>query len=127
VSRRPQLVDVDIIRPWLSDQLLDRTADSHSPTARKYFGSDGSLRVIPSHLEVLMPDEIRISGENSADAHLLQKWAGDSACCRVVCNNIAIQIAPSTVRLSASGELRGRVAGLDPLLFAIVSSHRISN
>lgn len=126
ISRFPHAVEVELTRHWLSDELLDRTLANRSDVATTYFGVDGPMRVIPFRLWILLPDEVRVDLRTSGKPDSIKKWSNSFLCCRVTCGQTVVQLAPATVTLAGQEVLRGREAGMDPTLFAIVSRHRIA-
>lgn len=127
ISRFPRAVEVELTRHWLSDELLDRTLADDSNIAKNYFGVDGPIRVIPFRLWILLPDEVRVDLRTSGNADLIKKWGNRFLCCRVTCGDTVLQLIPATVTLAGQDVLRGHEAGMDPILFAIVSRHRIAH
>jgi hypothetical protein len=125
LSSFSRLLEVELVRPWLSDHLLDEYSVNRLSAGREYFnGPERKLGVIPSRLWVLMADEIIVQPEDKAAQTTVADWAREPSCCMAVCANQTLSLDPgSPVRL-ANGDLRFIRRDAPPLLYAIVSRVR---
>jgi hypothetical protein len=121
----PRVVEVQLKRPWLSDELLDNYERRTSSTTSAFFGgSDRRLGVIPSRLWVLMAEEVQFDVASTDDRHAMERWAKESRCCTATCDELSMSLNPLNAFRIKDGTYRLRRAAAVPLLFAIVSRKR---
>lgn len=125
VALLPRLLEVNLDRRWLSDALLDEALGRKGPLTSKYFAFDGELRLVPSRLWVLLPADVWIEPETEKDRAHIVNWGNDNNCCRIVCNESAILLSPTTFRENKDKTFTLRRADKSPLLYAIVSRRRL--
>ncbi len=125
---RPRIMQFKIIRPWLSDQLVNNIhsqSGRYQEIAKKYFDRDGGLRVIPSHIWVLMPELIEFQSSSGSSDDKLLSYISEGKCCRLVCEREVFDLSNITSLVSGRKEkFQATRRGLDPVVFAIVSRKR---
>jgi hypothetical protein len=123
-STYPRVLKLSILRPWLNSALLDAKRRD-SLVAAAHFGPDGALRAVPAFLWVLMPQEMQLKFQDDVARDQAAAWANARNCCRIVCGESQITLAPwSVVRRQEDGLLAGDIGGSAPTLFAVVSRRR---
>jgi hypothetical protein len=128
IERHPRVLEVQLQRLWLADELLDNSAKSHGRIADKYFGVSGSLKNIPSAVWILMADDLHIDPVTESDATIINNWRSSGDCCQVTCAGVTVTLSPTTITpLDARKKSwSGVVAGSTPSLFAVISRHRVA-
>jgi hypothetical protein len=126
VVSQPRLVEIRLDRRWMSDALMDSLSNRPGRAARE-FSQQGELRLVPSRFWVLMPEVVTFSLADPAGAAVVQRWASDGTCCKVVCLDSDVRLSPLTVRRQRSEAFVGIRADVDPMLYAVVSRRRMSN
>lgn len=120
----PRLLEVTLVRPWLSDQVLDEFATAQREASR-HFGEGGDLGIIPSRLWVLMPERVRLKGVSESDQETLENWAKQDTCCRLVCDAVEVTLDKSSLRFGNDKRLAALRSDARPLLYAIASRRRV--
>jgi hypothetical protein len=124
----PRVTEVQLVRPWLSDELLDSYERRKSETTTEYFGGpDRRLGVIPSKLLVLMAEEVEIDLVSADERHMVEQWAKESRCCTATCDELTMALSPANPFRIKDGTYVLRRSEALPLLFAIVSRKRVEN
>lgn len=121
----PRLLQVTLVRPWMSEKLLDQFAAAPGLETSKYFGADGNLGFIPSRLWVLMPERVRFKGLDDSSHVTMQSWAKDNTCCQLVCESAQIRLNKDSVRLGEDKRFAAVRSDVPPLLYAIASRRRV--
>lgn len=119
----PRYLDPEIIRPWMSRDLLARAAGVRNERIQQYFRPGGGLHLIPRFLAVEMPSGVSLSGFSRADAARIVRWIADGACCRVICSDDTLALDSQTVEIT-DRVVVGELEGAPPRLMAIVSERR---
>ena len=97
VTIYPRVTQVQLIRPWLSETLLDSFDRKQSPTTEEFFGgTDKTLSIIPERLSILVAEEVHVDFGNSTDSRPISQWAKESRCCSVQCDQMSLSLEPST-------------------------------
>lgn len=121
-STYPRVLKIRIERPWLNTALLD--IQQKGSLGSRHFDGAGSLRVIPTYLWVLMPQEVRLSTQDKDIRAKVGTWANAKNCCKVVCGETELRLEARSVMEREDGQFAGDIDGSDPLLFAIASRRR---
>jgi hypothetical protein len=124
IALLPRLLEIELDRLWLSDAFLDSLLAARNPLTSKYFQPNGDLRVIPKRLWILLPQDARIEPVKESDRTQIASWGNDNTCCRVVCKDATIDLAPTSFRENKDATYTVRRSDQSPLLFAIVSRRR---
>ncbi len=126
ISVSPRVIEVELVRPWLSDTLLDAKVKLGGQLGRRYFDQEGSLRLIPSRLWILMEDQIDFDVSGKSDKEKVSAWSSANNCCKFTCSAVTIALAPDSLRSPSDTHFSGLVDNTTPLLFAVVSRRRIA-
>jgi hypothetical protein len=127
MSIRPRLVEVIFNRSWLSEVVLDQALAMRVPKFREYFGPEGSLRLVPHSLWILLPEAVAMTFTSDTDAETIRKQISDNNCCRISCNGMDWSLVPGIFDITPSGEVIGRRSDAEPYLYAVVARRRAIN
>lgn len=122
-STRPTIMVVTLIRRWMSDSLLDESSDLPAEIREKYFGDNGLLRLIPTHVVLHVWDHVEIEPAPGGPSADFDKIVMANACCRIECGEAFFDLAPETVGRAAMSYF-GQTASRSPTVHAIVSKRR---
>lgn len=126
ISISPRVVEVELIRPWLSDTLLDSRSRTGTDLSNRYFNNAGSLRLIPSQMWVLMDDKLMFDLDDASNHDRVAKLSSANNCCKVACDTVSFSLKPDSIRSPKIKSFSGLVDNGTPLLFAIVSRRRLA-
>jgi hypothetical protein len=123
ISFSPRILEVELARPWLSDELLNQAARDERANVREHFNFRGDLSIIPWRFWVLMPDQISFKLIQPSDSDMLKKIMDDGICCNVVCGTENAPLDPLKL-VSSAGYWRSYRSDKAPLLYAIAAQSR---
>ncbi|MFV3368550.1 hypothetical protein ACNFH5_10270 [Pseudomonas sp. NY15435] len=120
----PRILEVSLERAWISSDLLDKKSIENGQLTSGYFESDGSLRVIPERIWVLMPENAWIQADSELDGKKLRSWGEGNVCCKVTCAGLVANLSPTSFHANPDATFSMRRADQIPLLYAIISRRR---
>lgn len=128
-TRAPRYVEVDLLRPWMSDQLLDELSQSPVLQVHRHFSSiDGRLHLIPAKLWVRLGDEVLLEAKSKEEVARLSDWAENGRCCRIILageqEETELLLDPMSLGRIRGGVFLGHEPDDAPLLWALVSRRR---
>lgn len=135
ISVFPRVAPLEIRRPWMRENLVEAgLAAAPSGNAGRYFGDDGSLRLIPTRVWVQVEDEIRFSVGDEFRSSIVDLIANND-CCVVICKSDRTMLkSPAVYQVmgetqSASQDSSwfvGLQDGQQPIVYAVISRRRIA-
>lgn len=119
----PRALEVELVRPWLSTELLDTIADNNIPSLRVFFSMHGGLRLIPESFWVLESDQVEIALASAPDASVIKVWVANSECCKIRCIDQMYTVEPLSIR-SKDDVFHATLSTPEEQLITIVSKRR---
>lgn len=125
VGIAPAIMELTIVRRWLSEPLLDARKSLPVEMRLRYFGDGAPLRLVPVRLVVGVWDHVDILPASQEDTPRIRKLMDANDCCEVRCGEVAVaRLRPNSVQVRDNGRYFGRTAQSEPLLIAIASRRR---
>lgn len=126
-TRAARILEIDLRRPWLSDQLLDDLSKRSAQRLASHFSANsGALHLIPAKLWVRMGDEVLLEVSQEEDDLLLRQWVAQGVCCNISDGSYGegFTLDPMTALVLRRGLFIARQRDDQPLLWAVISRRR---
>lgn len=123
----PRYVEIQLERPWLSEELLDNLQRNSAARPRLHFSSaTGRLHLLPQKLWLRLGDEFLLTVEPPADVDRIEQWARVGVCCRIFLNEAKLDVVldGASLRRIRQGTYLAHGSDRQPELFAVISKRR---